>query len=512
MLSRAGARHLIDFRDSRECNPLNVKWNDRVHQGGDAWLGDCAESLGLHVDMEYGFYPQPPVGDLFHLYSDAVAFHGVEDHRAMHAALMAYRARRLATGGKGASHVHYDPRCVPVFVDHRYTCLPHFIIAGVPKAGTTSLYKYLLQHPEVLPAKDKELTFWGNFFSPKRRPGREEVTTDYLDKFPYISPSDFKVTGEATPGYLYCLTCPSYILKYIPRVRFLITLRNPVVRAYSEYLNKKVDRTVMRYLHKRIDNKMDKELTDKAPSFRKLTDDVARTMETCGLPNRTYSMMDEYSAEQAADRCYVNPFVGEGRYARYLRNWFNAVPTSQVLLLNFDEWTANAEAMLASVVAFLGLAPVALEVRQAHNTHLARSVHVAQSGASDLATASSSSVESGLTVGVHCTLHEFYRPYQAELDALLRELHLPPMSWDTSRKGDHVCPSAYRHWPAHRWPTTQSEDADAADAAAADAADGIAGGGGGGDGGEDDDGLRAELLAARAEQLAARARAEGSRH
>ena len=36
------------------------------------------------------------------------------------------------------------------------------------------------------------------------------------------------------------------------------------VRAYSEYLNKKVDRTVMRYLHKRIDNKMDKELSDKA--------------------------------------------------------------------------------------------------------------------------------------------------------------------------------------------------------------------------------------------------------
>ena len=47
-------------------------------------------------------------------------------------------------------------------------------MGGVPKAGTTSLYKYLLQHPEVTPAADKELTFWGNFFTPKRRPGREE--------------------------------------------------------------------------------------------------------------------------------------------------------------------------------------------------------------------------------------------------------------------------------------------------------------------------------------------------
>ena len=119
-------------------------------------------------------------------------------------------------------------------LDHRYTCLPHFIIGGVPKAGTTSLYKYLLQHPEVccaakyneacclrlwpspgsmssadrfscaervhaqvLPAKDKELTFWGNFFTPKRRPGREEVMATYLDKFPYVAPTDFKVTPRS---------------------------------------------------------------------------------------------------------------------------------------------------------------------------------------------------------------------------------------------------------------------------------------------------------------------------
>ena len=187
-----------------------------MHSGGDAWLGDCAEVAGVHTEMEYGFYPQPPVGNLFHLYADAACFHGVEDHKEMHASLAAYKQTNAST--RRASLEHYDARCVPVFVDHKYTCLPHFIIGGAPKAGTTSLYKYLLEHPDVLPAKDKELTFWGNFFSPKHRPGREEVTTEYLDKFPYIAPSEFKVTGEATPGYLYCITCPQYILKYIPKV------------------------------------------------------------------------------------------------------------------------------------------------------------------------------------------------------------------------------------------------------------------------------------------------------
>ena len=66
----------------------------------------------------------------------------------MHAALSAY-ARQNASSRAAHMSRSMDPRCVPVFVDHKYTCLPHFIIAGVPKAGTTSLYKYLLQHPEV---------------------------------------------------------------------------------------------------------------------------------------------------------------------------------------------------------------------------------------------------------------------------------------------------------------------------------------------------------------------------
>ena len=157
VLSRTAARAILALRDSAECNPLNLKWMDRIHQGGDAWLGDCAEAAGVSVDMEYGFYPQPPVANLFHLYTDAVAFHGVEDHREFHSELTAFAATN-ATDHESAART--DPRCVPVFVDHKYTCLPHFIIGGVPKAGTTSLYKYLLQHPEVLPAKDKELTFW----------------------------------------------------------------------------------------------------------------------------------------------------------------------------------------------------------------------------------------------------------------------------------------------------------------------------------------------------------------
>ena len=379
----------------------------------------------------------------------------------MHAALKAEAA------GGGA----YDTRCTPVFLDHKYHCLPHFIIGGVPKAGTTSLYKYLMQHPEVLPAEDKELTFWGNFFSPKRRPKREEVMQEYLTKFPKIEPGDFKLTGEATPGYLYCYTCPTYILRYLPKVRFIFTLRSPLQRSYSEYLNKVEDRTVVRYLRKRINNKMEKDLSDEAPPFAQLIDDVSKTMASCGSPNRTYSMMDEYTARNSAqfsaqfshrpcatplfrytadmerDGCYVNPFVGEGRYARYLRNWLDIVPKRQILLVNFDEWTDDAATTMRAVADFLNLAPFTFRVEEAHNTHKSRSVHVEKEGKSNAAELKAeAAIDDALGFGTYCILHEFFRPYNAALDELLAEYAYPPMRWSSGRKGDLACPDEYKYW------------------------------------------------------------------
>jgi len=166
VLSRAAALEILARCDSGDCEPRDSKWEVRTHQGGDSWLGDCAETSGVPTDMEFGFYPQPPVANLFHFFRDAVAFHGVTDHREMHASLAASTAAwaERRGGGDGATgaqpgtpEVRLDPRCVPVFLDHHYSCLPHFVIGGVPKAGTTSLYKYLLQHPEVPPAGNLEL-------------------------------------------------------------------------------------------------------------------------------------------------------------------------------------------------------------------------------------------------------------------------------------------------------------------------------------------------------------------
>lgn len=52
--------------------------------------------------------------------------------------------------------------------------------------------------------------------------------------------------------------------------------------------------------------------------------------------------------------------------------------------------------------------------------------------------------------GTHCILHEFYTPFQHDLNALLTAYGLPLMEWSTERKGARACPSVYRHWPLAR--------------------------------------------------------------
>ena len=134
--------------------------------------------------------------------------------------------------------------------------------------------------------------------------------------------------------------------------------------------------------------------------------------------------------------------------ARYLREWLRVVPKRQIMLLNFDEWTRDAQATMQAIAGFLYLAPHTFATEKAHNTHLAggRSVHVGQEGASNVSQLRDEGVEARLPFGTHCVLHEFFAPYADELDGLFAEYGYPPMRWDTGTRDGLACPTSYTHW------------------------------------------------------------------
>lgn len=116
--------------------------------------------------------------------------------------------------------------------------LPNFIIVGAPKAGTTSLYHYLSEHPQVFMSEPKEVNFFSKAeieaqglyyqdFKVKDLSGYEKLFDGSLDK---------KAIGEGSVSYLFYPKTPRKIKDAIPDVKIIILLRNPLERGYSHYL------------------------------------------------------------------------------------------------------------------------------------------------------------------------------------------------------------------------------------------------------------------------------------
>lgn len=123
--------------------------------------------------------------------------------------------------------------------------MPNFLIIGAQKAGTTSLYHYLNQHPQIYMSSIKEPHFFTlegedyDFNGPngKLQLNPEFITT--LDAYQRLFEGVTHETaiGEASPSYLYSSKAPERIQHHIPDVKLIVILRNPIDRAYSSFLH-----------------------------------------------------------------------------------------------------------------------------------------------------------------------------------------------------------------------------------------------------------------------------------
>ena len=115
--------------------------------------------------------------------------------------------------------------------------LPDFLIIGAMRGGTTSLYRYLIQHSCILPVFTKEI----HYFS--RTLNFDRGVHWYKSHFPkavqvaqaQMRSSAQVITGEGSPGSVADPLAPSRIAELLPHVKAIMLVRNPVDRAYSHY-------------------------------------------------------------------------------------------------------------------------------------------------------------------------------------------------------------------------------------------------------------------------------------
>jgi hypothetical protein len=110
--------------------------------------------------------------------------------------------------------------------------LPNFLIIGAMKCGTTSLYHYLKQHPDVYMSRVKEARY-ARYLTPGE-PGIFRSRREYEALFAGVRGE--RAIGEASPTYLNCADAPARMAADLPGVKLIVSLRNPADRAYSSYL------------------------------------------------------------------------------------------------------------------------------------------------------------------------------------------------------------------------------------------------------------------------------------
>jgi hypothetical protein len=105
--------------------------------------------------------------------------------------------------------------------------LPNFLICGAQKAGTTALYAYLKQHPDVFMSPTKEIAF---FHKPENYQKGLEWFASHFEGH-----GGETAVGEASTRTMSMPEAPARVAEHLPEAKLIFVLRNPIDRAYSQY-------------------------------------------------------------------------------------------------------------------------------------------------------------------------------------------------------------------------------------------------------------------------------------
>jgi hypothetical protein len=214
---------------------------------------------------------------------------------------------------------------------------PNFLVIGATRSGTTSLYNYLVSHPNIMPAFKKEVHFFDFNYS--------KGLSWYKANFPIKVLTKVKrfqsITGEATPYYIYHPHVPKRVFDTLPDVKLIALLRNPIDRAFSHY---------KRNIGRKVES---------------LSFEDAINVEEDRLNGELEKMME--------DETYYSPnlhafsYLSMGRYYEQLQRWLKLFSKEDLLILRSEDFFINSGTVYKQIIDFLDLPSFELKKYDVYN-------------------------------------------------------------------------------------------------------------------------------------------------
>jgi len=196
-----------------------------------------------------------------------------------------------------------------------------FLILGAQKAGTTSLYRYLLQHPGICFSDVKEV----NYFVIDRLYGKGE---SYYHSY-FRNCRSGQLAGSAYVHMLPCGKAVDRVWAYNPNMKLLVMLREPVSRSWSAY----------QYA-------------------------LRNGWESPGTP---FAATVGLEPGRLSDERYDVTYFHNGLYHRHLVRWLERFPRNQLHIMRLDDLRSDPGRLMDGVFRFLGLDPIPVDTRERHN-------------------------------------------------------------------------------------------------------------------------------------------------
>lgn len=201
----------------------------------------------------------------------------------------------------------------------KFRMAPKFIIIGTQKGGTTSLFYYLSQHPQLLLPKKKEIHYYTKHY--------KNGLNWYLAHFPFKK--NKVITGESTPYYLFHPEVPERLLNDFPKIKLIVMLRNPVDRAYSHY-------------------HMEKKLGNEEKSFENAIDFELENLN--GLLNGIEMTKKDYTHRHAH-----SSYLSRGFYKEQIERWLCHFDRNQLLFVKSECFYKDPQNVLDNIFTFLNV-------------------------------------------------------------------------------------------------------------------------------------------------------------